>query len=253
MRAASLMERGDFVVRPRRACVLGASGGIGAALVEALDAEGYDRIYAGARREIAVRSPVARPFRFDILDEDSLDRAARGIAEEGELDLVIVATGMLHRGVEVRPEKSVRQVNPASMQEVFAVNTIGPALAAKYFLPLLARDRRAVIAFLSARVGSIADNRLGGWHSYRASKAALNALVRCFAIELAQRNRDGIAVALHPGTVDTRLSMPFRRSLAPGQLQRADISAACLLDVLETLTPADSGGFFGWDGNAIPY
>ncbi len=239
-------------MKQSRACVLGASGGIGAALVDRLAEAGYETVYAGARVPRAGAPPNVLPLRFDLLDESSLAEAADRIAADGPLHLVVVATGMLH-DEGIGPEKSARQIDAAAMTEVFAVNTIGPALAAKYFLPLLARDRCAVIAFLSARVGSIGDNRLGGWHSYRASKAALNALVRCFAIELAVRNPEAIAVALHPGTVDTPLSKPFQRNVPAGRLFEPEDSARHLLAVIERLTPAESGGLFAWDGSPIEY
>lgn len=238
----------------KRACVLGASGGIGAALVEALAISGdFETIYVGSRREVAPRHVEVDRFEFDFADEATLAAAAHRIAAEGELDLIVVASGLLHRGTSVRPEKGYQQLDPAVMAEVFAVNTIGPAIAAKHFLPLLHPGRRSVIAFLSARVGSIGDNRLGGWHSYRASKAALNALVRCYSIEMRARNRHAIAVALHPGTVDTRLSMPFQRNVPAEQLFSAEQSAAHLLNVIDGLGPAHSGGFFAWNGDPIIY
>lgn len=233
---------------------MGASGGIGAALVEALATSGdFERVYAGSRREIARRHATVDRFAFDLADEATLASAAQRIAAEGPLDLVVVATGLLHRGTGVRPEKSYQQLDPAVMAEVFAVNTIGPAIAAKHFLPLLHPGRRSVIAFLSARVGSIGDNRLGGWHSYRASKAALNALVRCYSIEMRARNRHAIAVALHPGTVDTNLSMPFQRNVPAEQLSSTERSAAHLVNVIDGLCPAHSGGFFAWNGDPIMY
>lgn len=234
--------------------MLGASGGIGAALVEMLATSGkFSKIYAGSRRAVSPRHSHIDPFAFDFADEATLAVAADHIAADGPLDLILVATGLLHRGAHVQPEKSYRQLDAAVMAEIFAVNAIGPAIAAKYFLPLLHPGRRSVIAFLSARVGSIGDNRLGGWHSYRASKAALNALVRCFSIEMRVRNPHAIPVALHPGTVDTMLSMPFQRSIAAGQLVSAEQSAAHLLDVVDGLTPAHSGGFFAWNGDPIIY
>lgn len=239
--------------RLRRACIIGASGGIGAALVAALEREGAWKIYAGARRAMPARGEAVASFSFDFADEASLERAAATIAAEGPLDLILVATGLLHRAGAVRPEKSIRQLDPGSLAELFLVNSIGPAIVAKYFLPQLARDRRAVMGFLSARVGSIGDNRLGGWHGYRASKAALNAFVRGFAIEASRLNRESIVVSLHPGTVDTRLSMPFHRSLAAGQLLSAETSADHLLQVIDRLTPEDSGGFLAWDGEPIAY
>lgn len=241
-------------VTDKRACVLGASGGIGAALVEALaTSNDYAAIYAGSRRRVASRRSHVERFEFDFASEPTLAAAASRIAAEEPLDLILIATGLLHRGASVRPEKSYHQLDPAVMAEVFAVNSVGPAIAAKHFLPLLHPRRRSVIAFLSARVGSIGDNRLGGWHSYRASKAALNALVRCFSIELRLRNREAIAVALHPGTVDSRLSMPFQKNVPVDKLFPPQQSAAHLLEVIAGLTPADSGGFLAWNGDPIAY
>ena len=138
------------------------------------------------------------------------------------------------------------------MQRSFAVNAIGPALAAKHFLPLLAEDRKSVFAALSARVGSISDNSLGGWHAYRASKAALNMILRNLAIELARRHDKAICVGLHPGTVDTGLSSPFQGSVPPGRLFSPAEAAGHLLKVVDGLSPADSGGHFAWDGRRIP-
>lgn len=238
----------------KRACVLGASGGIGSALVAAMAASGaYGRIYAGSRQPCRGDHPDVIPMKINLADEEMLRNAAQTISAEGPLDLIIVATGMLHRGDRIRPEKSYQQLDAEVMAEFFAVNTIGPAIAAKYFLPLLNKSERSVIAFLSARVGSIGDNRLGGWHSYRASKAALNAIVRCFAVEIRVRNRQAIAVALHPGTVDTPLSFPFQRNVPEHQLFSAAQSAGHLLDVVDSLTPDHSGGFFAWDGAPIIY
>jgi NAD(P)-dependent dehydrogenase (short-subunit alcohol dehydrogenase family) len=238
----------------KRALVIGSGGGIGAALVDQLVASGqFDRIYAGTRRPHASRYSNVTRLSIDILDDDTLAEAGRQIAQDGALDLLIVATGLLHRGTDIRPEKSLRQLDASVMAEVFAVNSVGPALVAKHFLPLLARRQRVVAIFLSARVGSIADNRLGGWHSYRASKAALNALVRCFAIELGRSNPEAIVAALHPGTVDTPLSKPFQARIAQPSLFSADQSAARTLGVINQLSPTDSGGFFGWDGRPIPY
>lgn len=151
------------------------------------------------------------------------------------------------------PEKTLRAIQPEAMARMFAVNTIGPALIAKHWLPRLPKDRRAVFAVLSARVGSIGDNRLGGWHGYRASKAALNMLIANFAIEMRRTHPLAVIVALHPGTVATGLSRPFQSGVAPGQLFSPETSAAHLLDVIDRLTPEDSGGFFAWDGTRIPW
>ena len=138
------------------------------------------------------------------------------------------------------------------MAEVFALNAIGPAIIAKHALPAMRREGRCAVAALGARVGSISDNRLGGWHSYRASKAALAMLVRNFAIELARRNPEAIAVCLHPGTADTPFSKPFQGNVPQARLFTADTSAQRMLTVLDTLTAADSGKHFAWDGTEIP-
>ncbi|MEY2926226.1 MAG: hypothetical protein RL367_703 [Pseudomonadota bacterium] len=212
----------------------------------------YASTAAGSRQADIEGTGRIHPFTFDLEDEPSIAAAAAQIGKAGALDLIIVTTGLLHGG-GIAPEKSWRALDPATMARVFALNTIGPALIAKHFLPLLARDRRSVFAVLSARVGSISDNRLGGWHSYRASKAALNMLVRNFALELATRNPNAIAVALHPGTVATRLSEPFQHGVAADRLFSPDVSAGHLLTVLDGLTVQDSGGLFAWDGTAIAF
>jgi NAD(P)-dependent dehydrogenase (short-subunit alcohol dehydrogenase family) len=237
-----------------RAAVFGASGGIGAALVAQLESSvRFETIYAGARTMQCAAQRETIAFCFDLTDESSIAQAARMISEGGSLDLAIVATGMLHRPGQPMPEKSWRSIDGQAMAQMFAVNTIGPALIAKHVLPLMRRDARCVFAALSARVGSIADNRLGGWHSYRASKAALNMLVQNFAIELASRNPQAIAVAIHPGTVDTALSKPFQRGVPQGKLFKPDQSAAYILSVIDQLSVADSGGLFAWDGKRILY
>ncbi len=235
----------------RNACVFGASGGIGAALVAALGLrEDVSVVHAGARTAPAGGGKV-RGFAFDLAEESSIAAAASTIG--APLDLAIVATGMLSFPDGTGPERGYRAIDAERMARMFAINTIGPALIAKHVLPLLARDRRAVFAVLSARVGSIGDNRLGGWHSYRASKAALNMLCRNFAVELARTHRHAVVAALHPGTVDTGLSRPFQRNLPAGQLQAAGDSAQAMLAVLDRLTAADSGGFFAFDGAPIAF
>jgi NAD(P)-dependent dehydrogenase (short-subunit alcohol dehydrogenase family) len=229
-----------------RALVFGAGGGIGAAFVTELGA--HPRV---AAVHAAARS-AASPWAFDLKDEASIEAVAKSAAAEGPLDLVLVATGVLHSPT-LRPEKTWRSLDAAALAEAFAINATGPALIAKHTLALLRRDAKSAFACLSARVGSIEDNRLGGWHAYRASKAALNMLVRSCAVELQQRNPAALCVALHPGTVDTRLSKPFQGGVPSSKLFTPAMSARSLLGVLDRLTPADSGRLFAWDGQAIPF
>ena len=227
------------MTRWRNAAVVGASGGLGAALANRLEDSGvqvhrFARSFDGAAR-------------LDVTDEASIAAAASGLAQ---LDLVIVATGYLHQG-GAGPEKDWRHVTGDELARAFAVNAAGPALVAKHFLPLLSNAPHSGFAALSARVGSISDNRLGGWYSYRASKAALNQLIRTFAVELARKKPASFCVALHPGTVDTPLSEPFQRNVAQGKLFTPAFSAERLLGVLSDLTPQDSGKCFAWDGQEI--
>jgi NAD(P)-dependent dehydrogenase (short-subunit alcohol dehydrogenase family) len=238
----------------KRAVIFGASGGIGAALVAQLESsDRFDAIHSGARNLPGTARPKTIPFTFDLSDEASIAQAAQAIGEAGPLDLALVATGMLHSTGSQMPERSSRALDAQAMAQVFAINTFGPAIVAKHFLPLMRRDERSVFAVLSARVGSIGDNRLGGWHSYRASKAALNMLVRNFAIEFATRNPQGIVVAIHPGTVNTDLSRPFQRAVPEGALFEPRQSAMHMLALLESLSPSDSGDLFAWSGERIPY
>ncbi len=224
------------------AVVLGAGGGIGSALSDAIERSGH---FA----ELLNLSRKSDPA-IDLLSEDSLAFAAGHAARLGDIRLVIDATGFLHDDHQ-RPEKSWRDISPSTMARAFAVNAIGPALIMKHFLPLLPPSGKAVFATLSARVGSIGDNRLGGWYSYRASKCALNQLVHSAAIELKRYRPEAICVSLHPGTVDTALSRPFsRRGL---KVQQPDPAALHLLSVIDRLGPEDTGGFFDWRGAAVPW
>ena len=227
------MTEGDVAV------VIGASGGIGNALLEALQARGRFRAVIG----------LSRP-ELDLTDEGSIAQAARRVADMGAPGLVIVASGLLH-GPGVEPERTIRTLDPAAMATAFAVNAIGPALVLRHVLPLLPRDRRAVFAALSARVGSIADNRLGGWYSYRASKAALNQIIRTAAVELRRTHPQAICVAIHPGTVATGLSRKFAKTGL--QVQQPAEAASALLDMIDRLAPEQSGSFLDRFGAPIPW
>ena len=232
-----------------RAAVFGASGGIGAALAKALAARG-DQVLAASRSGKVPQGEGIVPFTCDITEEASLASMVDAWRDDPPR-LVLVATGVLTLPDGTGPERSYKALDPDVMAEVFRINAIGPALVAKHLLPLFPRQGRSVFAALSARVGSISDNRIGGWHSYRASKAALNMLVANLAIELGRTHRDAIAVALHPGTVDTALSSPFQSNLPQGQLTAPGASAANLLEVIDRLGPDDSGGLFDWRGTRI--
>ena len=233
-----------------RALVIGASGGVGGALARALVASRSFSVVAAAARR-AVRIQGAAPLPIDLRDETSIAAAVQAAASDGPLDLIIVASGILHAGPDLQPEKSWSALSADAMAEVFAVNTLGPALVAKHALPKLAKGRRTVFAALSARVGSISDNQIGGWHAYRASKAALNMMIKNFAIELSRRNPSAIAVGLHPGTVDTALSAPFQRHVPEAKLFTPERSAESLLSVIGQLQSADSGKCFDWAGEEI--
>ncbi|MGK2910277.1 MAG: SDR family NAD(P)-dependent oxidoreductase [Sphingobium sp.] len=228
------------------AVVIGASGGIGGAFEAALVGEGaFDVVHGFARSRTGSQH-------LDLLDEPSIADAAAHVAKGPPPTLVIVATGLLHADGH-GPEKALRDLDPEWLAQVYAVNAIGPALVAKHFLPIMPKGARAVFAALSARVGSISDNRLGGWHGYRASKAALNMLVRNLAIEERRRNERAIVVTLHPGTVDTALSRPFQGNVQAGRLFDTERAALQLLDVIEGLKVPDSGKLFDFEGNEVPY
>lgn len=235
------------------AVVVGATGGIGHAMTDVLCASpNIDRVYALARTRPDTPSNRVAGLKLDLEDEASIAAAAAALkAEAGRLHLIIVATGILHDGERLKPEKSWRALDGAAMARAFQINTIGPALIAKHMLPLLAEDRKAAFAVLSARVGSIGDNQLGGWHSYRASKAALNMIIKTLAIELARRNPAALCVGLHPGTVDTALSLPFKGGVPAGALVAPRTAAHNLLTVVDSLDPTDSGKVFAWDGAPI--
>jgi NAD(P)-dependent dehydrogenase (short-subunit alcohol dehydrogenase family) len=219
-----------------KALVIGATGGIGAAMTRALEAAGAD---------VATLSRSGDGL--DLTDEASIVRAA--ITLDGPFDLIFDATGALVID-GAGPEKTIAAIDPAAMAAQFALNAIGPALLLKHLYPLLPKDRRAVFATLSARVGSIGDNGLGGWISYRASKSALNQIIRTAAIEIARKRPEAVVAALHPGTVRTDLTAKYagnHPTVSP------DEAAANLLVVIDGLTPEDTGGFFAWDGKPIPW
>lgn len=245
----------------RHALVTGASRGIGLALVEALLRRGGPgRVFAAARdpdglaRLAAEHGSALAPLALDVTDEASLEQAALAVrADVPRLHLLVNCAGVLHEPGGLRPEKRLADVDPAALRHAFAVNAIGPLLVAKHFVPLLRHEEPAILASLSARVGSIGDNRRGGWYAYRASKAAQNMVTRTLAIELTRAARNVVCVALHPGTVDTGLSRPFQRGVPAAQLQPPDEAAARLLAVIDSLGPDDHGAFLDQHRRPIPW
>lgn len=239
--------------------VVGASGAIGLAITQALSARDEGgRVFALARRPRAADAEHATWIRADATDADALAEAAEQVAGTApRIHRLICCVGMLHdddAAPPIGPEKSLEQLDADAFRRVMTVNALAPLLALTAFRPLLEHDEGSVAGLLSAMVGSIADNRLGGWYSYRMSKAALNMGVKTAAIELARRARRGrpapIVAAVHPGTTVSPLSERFLRAR---DARPAAASATRILDVLDGLTADDSGGFFNWDGQPLPW
>ena len=231
--------------------IIGSSGALGHAFTQQLSALYPDAtIYAFSRFEAKRSGHNISYFSINYGNEASIEEAALLASKNMQLDMVIVATGILHEG-ELMPEKSLKDLSAQNFQRLFEVNTILPALVAKHFLPKLNWDNRSIFAALSARVGSISDNQLGGWYAYRASKAALNMIIKNAAIEIGRRNKNAIIVGLHPGTVDSFLSKPFQGNMPDGKLFTPEFSVEKLLEVLAKLTFKHSGRCFAWDGKEI--
>ena len=238
--------------RPARALVVGASGGIGSAVTALLASEGFETVHALSRSGAGQGWAGVRVGRIDIENEASIAAAAAQLVDGAPLRFILVATGLLH-DTALQPEKTYRSLDPEHLARSFRINAIGPALVAKHVLPLVPKAGKSVFAILSARVGSIEDNRLGGWYGYRASKAALNQFVRTIAIELGRQKPEAVCVALHPGTVDTALSQPFQTGSKIQKAFSPAYSAERLLAVTNALTAAHTGQFFAWDGQPIPF
>lgn len=246
---------------PLPALVQGASRGIGAELTRQLLERGQEVIATCRQPE---RSAALRRLRarhgsrlhllpLDVEHEDSIAAAAEQVESLApRVGLLLNVAGILHDDAH-RPERRVSEVDPAWLQRVFAVNALGPLLVAKHLAPYLRHDGRAVLANLSARVGSIEDNRLGGWYAYRGSKAAQNMFTKNLSIELPRRHPQLVVIALHPGTVATDLSAPFQRGVPEGKLFSVQRAAEQLLRIVDGVTPKDNGRFFAWDGQPIPW
>lgn len=226
-----------------------------------LDNPTVDRVYAACRsperserlQELRDEDPRLTLLRLDVTDKESIESATAGMDAGGRLDLVINTAGLLHSDTGMKPEKRVSDINADDLLLAYDVNALGAMRLAVALEPFLKRGRNARFVSLSARVGSISDNRLGGWYAYRASKAALNMLLRTLAIEWGRLPRPVICAALHPGTVDTALSAPFTRASYKGTVFSPAEAAEHLLEVINDLDIDQSGGFFAWDGEAIPW
>ncbi len=238
-----------------RVAIFGASGGIGRGFIEHLrDDPAVAHIYAVSRNpdSIGIEDPKLSAHGYDPRDEASLEQVAASIKEGGPLTLAISAIGLLHddeNGLE--PEKTWRHLDADKLADTYFANAVVPILIAKHMLPLLPRDQRAGYSALSARVGSISDNRIGGWYGYRAAKAALNQHLRCAAIELGRRYDQAFCIGLHPGTVDTGLSKPFQKQVEEHKLFTPEFSTGAMLQVIDGITAAQSGGLFAYDGEEI--
>lgn len=237
--------------RPENIAIIGAAGAIGGAFVK-LTAMQYPEatIHAFSSGVVRTIGSNIKPHTIDYTSESSVQESASIASHDKPIDVVVVATGLLHEG-DITPEKSLRDLSAEKFHRLFEANAIVPALIAKYFLPVLNRDKRSIFAALSARSGSISDNELGGWYAYRAAKAALNMIVKNSAIEVGRRNKQAIIVALHPGTVDSELSAPFKNNIAKDKLFTPDYAVQKMMEVLETLTPNHTGRLFSWEGEEI--
>lgn len=234
-----------------RVIIIGASGGIGRGFLDQCEqSPQINQVFALSRKTEPGTRGKTTFMAFDLTDEDNIAATAGILRDSGTFDLILVTTGLL-QGEGITPEKNMRALNRKSLIKYFDVNTIGPALCAKYFLPLLHRDRKAVFAALSARVGSISDNRLGGWYGYRASKAALNMVIKTLSLEFTRKYPLAVICGLHPGTVDTSLSAPFQGNVPDGKLFTPEFSAKKMINVIDDLSSKDSGHLFGWDGKKI--
>lgn len=247
----------------RNILIIGGSGGIGSGFVaQLLPREDTSLLFATYRPSSYPPnlSPLLQQFpeKFNLLPvdvtrEEDIEKAVLQIKTKvDKLHLVINCVGILHEG-DLQPEKSLKHINPKNLMRYFEVNTIPTVLWAKHLLPLFKHPERTVFAILSAKVGSIEDNRLGGWYGYRASKAALNMLIKNIAIEYNRVAANTIVVALHPGTTNTRLSAPFQHSVPPEKLFSVEEATRKLLSIIEQLTTSSNGHFYSWDGSIIPW
>ena len=234
----------------RKVAVIGSSGAIGSAFVDHyINDQSINSIFSFSRSSIGIDNNKVKHFSIDIENENSVQDAAKSV-EEINFDEIIIASGLLHTN-EFGPEKSIKDLKADNILKILNVNTVGPTIIGKHFLPLLNKNNKSVMAFLSARVGSISENKLGGWYAYRASKSALNQIIKTFSIELKRTNPKAIIIGLQPGTVESELSAPFKRSVSKNKLFSAEYSASQLIGVIERVDESSSGNLISWDGEII--
>ncbi len=224
------------------AVVIGNSGSIGSAIEKELSDQGFKNIIGFNRS--------SNP-RLDLLNEETIAQSAQFIKDQNiPVSLVFDATGLLHDDNNM-PEKTYKNIDQIFMRKNFEINVMGPALIMKYFLPLLDKEEKSIFASISAKVGSISDNRYGGWYSYRASKAALNQMIKTASIEMKMKNQNAICLAIHPGTVESKLSKPFQKNDLT--IQSPQESASNIFKILTSSTSKDTGSFYNWDGKIIDW
>ena len=224
------------------AVVIGNSGSIGSAIEKELSDQGFKNIIGFNRS--------SNP-RLDLLNEETIAQSAQFIKDKDiPVSIVFDATGLLHDDNNM-PEKTYKNIDQIFMRKNFEINVMGPALIMKYFLPLLDKEEKSIFASISAKVGSISDNRYGGWYSYRASKAALNQMIKTASIEMKMKNQNAICLAIHPGTVESKLSKPFQKNDLT--IQSPQESASNIFKILTSSTSKDTGSFYNWDGKIIDW
>ena len=232
--------------------VIGSSGAIGNAISNRLlEDDSVETIYKFSRSQKSEGNQKEKNFFIDIEDENSIKKSTENIPEDIKFDMIFVATGILHNDDDIFPEKSIKDINADKLKRVLSINTIGPTLVGKYFISYLNNKNKSIFAFLSARVGSISENKLGGWYSYRSSKTALNQIIKNFSIEVKRTNPNAIFVGLQPGTVSSFLSKPFEKNVKSENLFTPDFSASKLLEVINNLESKDTGKLIAWNGEEI--
>lgn len=233
--------------------IIGASGALGSEFIRQIAVNNdIKSIFAFSRSQIKFDSNKITSHYIDLEKEETIQNAANIASKNAQIDMVIIATGILHNK-DIKPEKSLRDLSHEKLHKIFTINSAGPAIIAKHFLPKLNKTNKSIFAAISARVGSISDNRLGGWYSYRASKAALNMILKSASIEIKRSNKNAIIIGLHPGTVDSKLSKPFQSSIKEDKLFTPKYSVEEMLKVINNVEVKDSGNIFDFNGLKIDY